>query len=83
MVLRLNIDFISRGVTHGGPSTDWWYQLSLVMSGGLTFATMITLVLTPCLLMLQVRVHEWRLARKERRRARREGMPEGLPQPAE
>jgi multidrug efflux pump len=80
MVLRLNIDFISREVTHGGPSTDWWYQLSLVMSGGLTFATMITLVLTPCLLMLQVRVHEWRVGR---RALRREGMPEGLPQPAE
>ncbi|HMR33266.1 MAG TPA: efflux RND transporter permease subunit [Geminicoccaceae bacterium] len=68
MVSRLNIDFISREVTHGGPSTDWWVQLSVVISGGLTFATLITLILTPCLLMLHARAHDWRVARRGHRR---------------
>ncbi len=58
MVLRLNIDLIGRQVTVGGPSTDWWVQLSSAVAGGLAFATMLTLVLTPCLLMLGIHVHE-------------------------
>ncbi|MFO1069136.1 MAG: efflux RND transporter permease subunit [Geminicoccaceae bacterium] len=58
MVTRLNIDFVTREVTHGGPSTDWWVQLSTVLAGGLTFATVITLVLTPCMLLLGVRMND-------------------------
>jgi multidrug efflux pump len=81
MVSRLNIDFITREVTYGGPSTDWWVQLSVVISGGLTFATMITLILTPCLLMLHARLHDWRVARRERRHGLGEGAQ--LPQAAE
>ena len=81
MVCRLNIDFISREVTYGGPSTDWWVQLSLVISGGLTFATLITLVLTPCLLMLHARVHDWRVARSRRQGAAMDGSQ--VPQAAE
>ena len=58
MVLRLNIDLIGRRVTVGGPSTDWWVQLSSAVAGGLAFATMLTLVLTPCLLMLGIDLHQ-------------------------
>lgn len=60
MVLRLNIDIIGRDVTIGGPSTDWWVQLSTVIAGGLTFATLITLILTPCLLVLAANMRRWR-----------------------
>tara|TARA_B100001248_G_scaffold261923_1_gene254996 strand:- start:20970 stop:24098 length:3129 start_codon:yes stop_codon:yes gene_type:complete len=52
MVIGLNIDFIGREVTLGAPSTQWWKQLSTSVAFGLTFATMLTLVLTPALLML-------------------------------
>ncbi len=69
MVLRLNIDLIGRHVTVGGPSTDWWVQLSSAVAGGLAFATMLTLVLTPCLLMLGISLHE-RLLRLRGRPAR-------------
>ncbi len=58
MVLRLNIDLLGREITVGGPSTDWWVQLSSAVAGGLAFATLLTLVLTPCLLMLGVEVHD-------------------------
>ncbi|OOZ41477.1 MFS transporter [Solemya pervernicosa gill symbiont] len=52
MVFALNIDLIERTITFGAPSTQWWTQLSTAIAGGLTFATLLTLILTPCLLVL-------------------------------
>ena len=52
MVLSLNINLIERHVAYGAPSTQWWTQLSSAIAGGLTFATLLTLVLTPCMLVL-------------------------------
>ena len=52
MVLAMNIDLIGRSIAFGAPSTQWWTQLSSAIAGGLTFATLLTLVLTPCLLVL-------------------------------
>jgi multidrug efflux pump len=52
IVFGMNIDLVTRTVDVGGPSTQWWTQLSTAIAGGLTFATMLTLVLTPCLLLL-------------------------------
>ncbi len=52
MVLAMNIDFINREVAFGAPSTQWWTQLSSAIAGGLSFATLLTLLLTPCLLVL-------------------------------
>jgi multidrug efflux pump len=52
MVLEMNIDLINSKVEFGAPSTQWWSQLATAVSGGLAFATLLTLVLTPCLLML-------------------------------
>jgi multidrug efflux pump len=53
MVLTMNTDLINRVVTFGEPSTQWWIQLaSAIAGGGLSFATMLTLILTPCFLVL-------------------------------
>lgn len=52
MVFSLNIDFFDRVVTVGAPSTQWWVQLSTSIAGGLAFATFLTLIFTPCLLLL-------------------------------
>ena len=52
MVLGINIDVLGRHVSVGGPSTQWWTQLATAVAGGLAFATLLTLVLTPSLLML-------------------------------
>ena len=56
MVLQLNVDILGRTIEYNAPSTQWWAQLSSTIAGGLTFATVLTLVLTPCLLML---AHHW------------------------
>nr|WP_084722120.1 efflux RND transporter permease subunit [Photobacterium aquae] len=52
MVLEMNVDLINRNVEFGAPSTQWWSQLATAVAGGLAFATLLTLILTPCLLML-------------------------------
>ena len=52
MVLGLNIDLFGPGITIDAPSAQWWKQLASSVAGGLTFATVLTLVLTPSLLML-------------------------------
>ncbi|WP_428101146.1 efflux RND transporter permease subunit [Candidatus Rariloculus sp.] len=56
MVLGMNVDLIGRDIAFGGPSTQWWTQLATAVAGGLAFATVLTLVLTPCLLVLGDRV---------------------------
>lgn len=51
MVFQWNIDLINNHVTAGAPSSQWWTQLSTAVAGGLAFATILTLILTPCLLV--------------------------------
>lgn len=53
MVLQVNLDFFARTIVFGAPSTQWWTQLATAIAGGLAFATVLTLVLTPCLLVLR------------------------------
>jgi len=67
MVLGVNINLINREVAVGAPSSQWWTQLASSVAGGLAFATILTLVLTPSLLMIQANViRRW----KERRTLR-------------
>ena len=56
MVLGINIDLIGRDVSIGAPSSQWWTQLASSVAGGLAFATILTLLLTPSLLMIQANV---------------------------
>ena len=51
MVMQINIDFIGREISHGAPSTQWWVQISTAIAFGLAFATILTLIVTPCALM--------------------------------
>jgi multidrug efflux pump len=53
MVLQVNLDFFNRTAVFGAPSTQWWNQLATAIAGGLAFATLLTLILTPCLLALR------------------------------
>ncbi len=53
MVIGLNIDFVGRGISLGAPSSQWWTQLSTAIAGGLTFATILTLFFTPCLIYVR------------------------------
>ena len=68
MVLRLNVDFIGREVTYNAPSTQWWVQLSTSVAFGLLFATFLTLILTPSLLVLGDNVKDaYHRVRRKRR----------------
>ncbi|SBS37372.1 Cobalt-zinc-cadmium resistance protein CzcA [Marinomonas spartinae] len=58
MVFQLNIDLLQADISVGAPSSQWWTQLSTAIAGGLTFATPLTLILTPCLLVLGYRRRE-------------------------
>jgi multidrug efflux pump len=60
MMLGVNIDFLTREVTQGAPSTQWWTQLSTSIVFGLSFATLLTLVVTPSALVLQANLMSWR-----------------------
>lgn len=53
MVIGLNIDFFTREIVYGAPSTQYWTELSSAIAGGLVVATLLTLVVTPAMLMLR------------------------------
>lgn len=52
MVIGLSINFFTREIVYGAPSTQWWTELSSAIVGGLVLATLLTLVVTPAMLML-------------------------------
>ncbi|SFU57015.1 efflux RND transporter permease subunit [Halomonas korlensis] len=52
MVLGINVNLLEPSLGIGAPSTQWWTQLSSAIAGGLVFATGLTLLLTPCMLVL-------------------------------
>ncbi|MDC1427862.1 efflux RND transporter permease subunit [Rhodospirillaceae bacterium] len=59
MVFQTNIDFVTREITIGAPSTQWWVSLSTTIVFGLSFATVLTLLVTPCALMLRSNLKDW------------------------
>lgn len=80
----VNIDFLQRSVDIGAPSTQWWVHLSTAIVFGLGFATILTLLVTPAMLMTVANVEAWgsrrraaRLARIEARRKPPEAEPAG------
>jgi multidrug efflux pump len=48
----LNLELLSHETTFGAPSTQWWISLSSAIVYGLAFATILTLIVTPSMLML-------------------------------
>lgn len=50
MATQINVGFFDRSVTYGGPVAVWWVQLSTAIISGLSFATLLTLVVTPVML---------------------------------
>ncbi|KKJ76541.1 acriflavin resistance protein [Kiloniella litopenaei] len=77
MVLATNIDLINRTVQVGAPSTQWWTQLATAIAFGLCFATILTLVITPCSLM--VRVNSRNLVKRIKARFKKNDTPSEPP----
>ncbi len=70
MALAWNIDLVNRDFYIGGPGTQWWREMASAIAGGLIFATILTLLLTPSLLMIQANVsRRFRKAREARKAA--------------
>jgi multidrug efflux pump len=68
MVVGMNIDLINRQISFGGPGAQWWTQMASSVAGGLAFATVLTLLLTPSLLMIQANGSQrWRTFRARRK----------------
>ena len=64
MTLGMNFDLINRHIQIGGPSTQWWTQLASAITFGLAFATILTLIMTPAMLVLGDKVGE-RFSKKD------------------
>lgn len=87
----LNMELLSHEVTIGAPSTQWWIALSSAIVYGLAFATVLTLIIIPSMLMLVTRADHpkpWFWQREKRRAWYAEHRPaklrgRGRAQPAE
>jgi multidrug efflux pump len=51
----LNLELLNHETTIGAPSTQWWISLSSAIVYGLAFATILTLIVTPSMLVLVTR----------------------------
>ncbi len=73
----LNMELMHHETTIGAPSTQWWISLSSAIVFGLAFATVLTLVVIPSLLMLVTRSDNPRpwFWQREKRRAWKAGQP--------
>ncbi len=89
MVFGVNIDLLNRFVQMGAPATGLWQQLSTAIVFGLGFSTLLTLIVTPCALMLRGNVAAWRQGGRAQSRRHKgqadsgDGTPASLPQAAE
>ncbi len=58
LVFELDVDWLSGHIYQGSEISSWWVQLSTAIVFGLGFATLLTLVLTPVMLVLPQRLQE-------------------------
>ena len=56
MAMGVSIDLINREIEVGGPVASFWLQLAGAIVSGLSFATVLTLLVTPAMLMLPVKL---------------------------
>jgi multidrug efflux pump len=64
MMMAVEINFLTREITIGGPNGMMWVQLSTAIVFGLGFSKMITLGLVPAMLALPYRFKAWRVRRR-------------------
>jgi multidrug efflux pump len=79
-----NLELVSHETTLGAPSTQWWIALSSAIVFGLAYSTILTLIVTPSLLMIVTRSKNSKvMAWLERAKAWLLRRPTGQVQPAE
>jgi len=59
LAMHVSFDLITAEVEFGGPITSQWVQLASAIVYGLTFGTILTLIVTPALLALPAKLREY------------------------
>jgi multidrug efflux pump len=67
MVFGMDLNFITRDVAFGAPSSFFWVDLAIAIVFGLSFSTILTLVVTPSLLAARYHFRDWRKGLKTER----------------
>ena len=73
-----NLELLNHETTIGAPSTQWWIALSSAIVFGLAFSTVLTLIVTPSMLMIVTRSHDssvYRFLARMRERPLRFALP--------
>ncbi|GLQ18091.1 efflux RND transporter permease subunit [Maritalea porphyrae] len=66
MAMGVSLDFFGRSIIVGDPSGAWWIQLATAVISGLTFSTLLTLLMVPVLLVAptvwkEQLIHLWQM----------------------
>ncbi|MGM0560666.1 MAG: efflux RND transporter permease subunit [Pseudomonadota bacterium] len=65
MVFAANIDLLEGTASLGAPSSQWWTQLATAIVFGLTFSTLLTLLVTPSALLFRENLAQWYRQRRK------------------
>ena len=57
---NFSVDLVNRSIIHGGQMSNFWVPLSQAIVSGLSFATLLTLVVTPAMLAIPVQLQDAR-----------------------
>jgi multidrug efflux pump len=63
LALGISVDVLGREITTRGMVASYWKPLAAALVYGLSFATVLTLIITPLLMIIPERVKQWRQAR--------------------
>ena len=64
LALGISVDLIGRDISTRGEVAGYWKPLASSLVYGLSFATILTLVLTPMLMVIPARLKEWYVSKK-------------------
>ncbi|MBM3610618.1 MAG: efflux RND transporter permease subunit [Alphaproteobacteria bacterium] len=53
ILFQLNLNLFGPSITFGDPANVWWLQLATAICFGVLFASLLTLVVTPCILIIR------------------------------
>jgi multidrug efflux pump len=77
LMYKFDVDFFTRTVHFGGPSSDWWVPLATAIIYGMGFSTLLTLFVTPAMLAIEHKY--WAQDRKQWGEMALDGLPEATP----
>lgn len=60
-----SVDFLNQTATYGGAVTSWWTPLASAIVDGLVFSTLLTLLVTPALIVLPTQLKTWFASKKK------------------